>query len=66
MDLGLRDAKAVEDLIRIIAEVFDSACDLKRAGRPDEIGCVIAFLASKQNSYRTGAVVNVDGGSDFC
>ena len=35
------------------------------AGLPDEIGVVIAFLASKVNSYMTGADVNVDGGSDF-
>ena len=39
--------------------------DLPRAGLPDEIGPVVAFLASRRNSYMTGANVNVDGGSDF-
>ena len=39
--------------------------DLGRAGLPGEIGCVIAFLASRRNSYMTGANINVDGGSDF-
>ncbi len=36
-----------------------------RAGLPEEIGPVAAFLASRRNSYMTGANVNVDGGSDF-
>ena len=36
-----------------------------RAGLPDEIGAVVAFLASRRNSYMTGANINVDGGSDF-
>ena len=40
--------------------------ELPRAGDPAEIGPVIAFLASKRNTYMTGANVNVDGGSDFC
>ena len=39
---------------------------LPRAGDPREIGPVIAFVASRRNSYMTGANVNVDGGSDFC
>jgi NAD(P)-dependent dehydrogenase (short-subunit alcohol dehydrogenase family) len=38
---------------------------LRRAGLPDEIGPVAAFLASRRNSYMTGANINVDGGSDF-
>ena len=53
------------DAMRVIAEDFGSPCDLGRAGLPAEIGAVIAFLASKRNSYMTGADVNVDGGSDF-
>ena len=36
-----------------------------RAGRPDEIGDVIAFLLSPRSSYLTGALINVDGGTDF-
>jgi 3-oxoacyl-[acyl-carrier protein] reductase len=59
------DPTSLEDLNRIIAEDFGEPSDLGRAGLPDEIGAVIAFLASKRNSYMTGADVNVDGGSDF-
>ena len=38
---------------------------MPRAGLPEEIGPVAAFLASRRNSYMTGANINVDGGSDF-
>jgi NAD(P)-dependent dehydrogenase (short-subunit alcohol dehydrogenase family) len=38
---------------------------LGRAGRPQELGDVIAFLLSERASYVTGALVNVDGGTDF-
>ena len=48
-----------------IAEHFGHPAHLPRAGDPNEIGPVIAFLASRRNSYMTGANVNVDGGSDF-
>ncbi|MGQ4383644.1 SDR family oxidoreductase [Streptomyces sp. SAS_270] len=35
---------------------------LGRIGRPEEIAATIAFLASEEASYITGAVVPVDGG----
>jgi 3-oxoacyl-[acyl-carrier protein] reductase len=59
------DPDSLADLNRIIAEEFHEPSDLGRAGLPAEIGAVIAFLASRRNSYMTGANINVDGGSDF-
>ena len=38
---------------------------LPRIGDRAEIGPVVAFLASRVNSYMIEAFVNVDGGSDF-
>jgi 3-oxoacyl-[acyl-carrier protein] reductase len=44
---------------------FGHPAHLPRAGLPQEIGPVVAFLVSRRNSYMTGANINVDGGSDF-
>ncbi len=52
-------------LMAAIAEHYGHPAHLPRAGLPEEIGPVVAFLASRRNSYMTGANVNVDGGSDF-
>jgi 3-oxoacyl-[acyl-carrier protein] reductase len=52
-------------LMAAITEHFGHPAHLPRAGLPGEIGPVVAFLASKRNSYMTGANVNVDGGTDF-
>jgi 3-oxoacyl-[acyl-carrier protein] reductase len=52
-------------LMRAIAEHFGHPAQMPRAGLTEEIGPVAAFLASRRNSYMTGANVNVDGGSDF-
>jgi 3-oxoacyl-[acyl-carrier protein] reductase len=52
-------------LMAAIDKHFGHPAHLPRAGLPDEIGPVVAFLASRRNSYMTGADINVDGGSDF-
>jgi 3-oxoacyl-[acyl-carrier protein] reductase len=33
-----------------------------RAGKPEEIGWMVAFLASDKSSYTTGTIVTIDGG----
>lgn len=59
------DAEDRYAVMRGIEKHFGHPAHLPRAGHPSEIGPVIAFLASRRNSYMTGANVNVDGGSDF-
>lgn len=38
---------------------------LDRGGRPQEAGELIAFLLGDRAAYMTGAVLNIDGGTDF-
>lgn len=59
------DGKDPYALMAAIDEHFGHPAQVPRAGLPDEIGPVVAFLASRRNSYMTGANINVDGGSDF-
>jgi 3-oxoacyl-[acyl-carrier protein] reductase len=60
------DPSDLHATMELIAEHFGHPAHMPRAGDPSEMGPVIAFLASKRNSYMTGADINVDGGSDFC
>jgi 3-oxoacyl-[acyl-carrier protein] reductase len=38
---------------------------LGRPGRPEEVGELAAFLLSPRAGYLTGALLNIDGGTDF-
>jgi NAD(P)-dependent dehydrogenase (short-subunit alcohol dehydrogenase family) len=40
-----------------------ASAPLRRAGTPDEIASVVAFLLSQESFYMTGETVSVDGGS---
>jgi NAD(P)-dependent dehydrogenase (short-subunit alcohol dehydrogenase family) len=59
------DPDDLVDVMRVIEEDFGHPAHMRRAGDPSEMGPVIAFVGSRANSYRTGADINVDGGSDF-
>jgi NAD(P)-dependent dehydrogenase (short-subunit alcohol dehydrogenase family) len=59
------DASDPHDVMRWIDDVFHQPADLGRAGLPEEVAAVVAFIASQRNGYVTGANINVDGGSDF-
>jgi NAD(P)-dependent dehydrogenase (short-subunit alcohol dehydrogenase family) len=59
------DATDPWDVMTWIDNNFHQPCDLGRAGLPEEVASLTAYLASRRNGYVTGATVNVDGGSDF-
>lgn len=50
--------KSVEEVAAAALE----SIPLRRLGRPEELGSLIAFLASSQASYITGQTICVDGG----
>ncbi len=51
-----------EKLDEKVLESIKQETPLGRAGNPDEVSNVVAFLASDLSSYITGEVVRVDGG----
>jgi 3-oxoacyl-[acyl-carrier protein] reductase len=53
-----RSGKSVEEIVRM----RESAIPLGRFGDPEDLGNMIAFLASERARYVTGATVQVDGG----
>jgi 3-oxoacyl-[acyl-carrier protein] reductase len=51
---GLTEEKAWENVLNNVP--------LKRLGKPEEYGALVAFLASEQAAYITGTTIQIDGG----
>ncbi|MEU0021973.1 MULTISPECIES: beta-ketoacyl-ACP reductase [Streptomyces] len=60
---GLTETSMSEQLTAEQLENLKTQIPLGRLARPEEIAATVAFLASEQAAYITGAVVPVDGGA---
>jgi len=63
VELGLVETERVEtEIDPVIRERLVGNTAIGRAGTPEEIARVIAFLCSEESAYITGAVIPVSGG----
>jgi NAD(P)-dependent dehydrogenase (short-subunit alcohol dehydrogenase family) len=59
---GIPYEEAIE---RVMIEDWGLDTSMRRPGQPHEIGELVAFLLSQRAGYLTGALVNIDGGTNF-
>jgi 3-oxoacyl-[acyl-carrier protein] reductase len=52
-------------LWQVMRDQYGMKAGLDRIGEPSEVGELIAFLLSPKAAYLTGAMINIDGGTDF-
>ena len=59
---GYIDTDMTKNLSEKTIETMVKSIPLRRAGRPEEVGALAAFLASEEAAYITGQVIGIDGG----
>ncbi|MCK9543914.1 MAG: SDR family oxidoreductase [Novosphingobium sp.] len=59
------DMEPMAALNRFMVEDWGMKVAMNRVGLPSEIGELIAFLLSDAAGFMTGALINIDGGTDF-
>jgi 3-oxoacyl-[acyl-carrier protein] reductase len=59
------DLPPMQALNRLMVEDYRMSVALGRAGLPEELGELFAFLLSARAGYLTGATINCDGGTQF-
>lgn len=61
-DQARREGRSAEEVLRAMAREIP----LGRMAKPEEIGELVAFLASDKASYITGSLIGIDGGFTQC
>jgi 3-oxoacyl-[acyl-carrier protein] reductase len=59
---GIIETDMVRDMIRERGNKQLGQIALRRFGKPEEVADLVAFLASKESDYITGATIPIDGG----
>lgn len=57
-----REGRAVDEIIK----EMENEIPLGRLAKPEEIGELVAFLASDKASYISGSLILIDGGRTLC
>ncbi|WP_052883225.1 SDR family oxidoreductase [Thermoproteus tenax] len=61
-DRAAKEGKPIEEILRAMSQEIP----LGRMAKPEEVGELVAFLASDRASYITGSLISIDGGYVQC